>query len=342
VARLSAEDGFVPFAVRDVFGAPEAVEPALEAFCRATLGAGIEQAEFFEASVGSVAGLMLAGGRRVVVKAHPPEASTRFLEAVQEVQRHLVRGGFPCPEPLAGPAPLGLGVAIVETLIDDGEWPDGHDPAVRRALAAALAELIARCRGLRDLPGLAEHAMTVPAGQLWPRPHDRRFDFEGTAGGAEWIDALARTAAELRDGEAGEPVVAHSDWRVQHVRMAEGILSAVYDWDSLMVMSEAQAVGSAAHAFTMNWATGDIRLPSLEEGQAFVADYEDARGTPFTAAERRAVNGALVYVMAYTARCEHSDALTDMGRRAPAPASATIPAGSARAFIAAHGAELLG
>jgi hypothetical protein len=240
-----------------------------------------------------------------------------------------------------GPSPLGAGVAVVETLIDRGEAPDGHDPAVRRALAAGLCELIERCGSLVGVAGLDEHAMTVPSGQLWPRPHDRRFDFDGTAAGAEWIDALAQQAARLRDAGAGQPVVAHSDWRVQHVRMERGALSAVYDWDSLMLMSEAQAVGSAAHAFTMNWANGDIQLPTLEEAQAFIAEYEEARGTPFPPAERRAVDGALVYVMAYTARCEHSDARTDMGRRPPGEASGPIPEGSARAFVAAHGEALL-
>jgi hypothetical protein len=50
--------------------------------------------------------------------------------------------------------------------------------------------------------------------------------------------------------------------------------------------------------------------------------------------------------MAYTARCEHSDVVTDMGRRAPAAGGGTRPAavagGGARAFLAVHAAELLG
>jgi hypothetical protein len=50
--------------------------------------------------------------------------------------------------------------------------------------------------------------------------------------------------------------------------------------------------------------------------------------------------------MAYTARCEHSDLRTEFGRRAPAPWGATepagVPAGGARAFLAAHAADLLG
>ncbi|MDX6514368.1 MAG: hypothetical protein QOH73_34 [Gaiellaceae bacterium] len=326
--------------MRDVFGSADAVAAALEAFCRDTLGAGVAQAEFFDASVGSVHGLTLEDGRRVVVKAHAPGASVRFLRAMQEVQRHLATGGYPCPEPLVPPTVLGAGVAVAETLIDRGTAPNGHDPAVRRALAAGLCDIVQRCRPLVALEGLDEHAMTVPPGALWPTPHDRRFDFEGTSSGAEWIDRLAAEACRIRDAASAELVVAHSDWRVQHVRMLDEKLTAVYDWDSIMLMTEPQAVGSGAHAFTMNWETGDLVSPSLEEMRAFVAEYEEARGRDFSPVERRAAFGSLVYSLAYTARCQHSDALTDFGQQ-PAQPGRAVPSGGAHAMLATHGDELL-
>ena len=40
-----------------------------------------------------------------------------------------------------------------------------------------------------------------------------------------------------------------------------------------------------------------------------------ARGTPFGADERAAARAALLYAMAFTARCEHSDLLTGFGTR---------------------------
>ena len=47
-------------------------------------------------------------------------------------------------------------------------------------------------------------------------------------------------------------------------------------------------------------------------------------------------------VSGYTARCEHSDAVLDLGRRArPARAPATVPDTCARAFLVRHAAELL-
>jgi hypothetical protein len=59
--------------------------------------------------------------------------------------------------------------------------------------------------------------------------------------------------------------------------------------------------------------------------------YEEARGAPFGDDERTVARGSLVYTMDYTARWEHSDA------------ALCHPAhGAAQAFLAAHGAELLG
>jgi hypothetical protein len=186
--------------------------------------------------------------------------------------------------------------------------------------------------------------MEVGAGQLWPEPHDRRIRFSETSGGAEWIDAIAARARPVRDQPVGPLVVGHTDWRAQNLRLLDGQVSAVYDWDSLSVIREPVLVGSAAHGFTANWAVEDHwQLPSLGEALAFIADYELARGAPFDTAERAAARASLTYTMAYTARCEHSDAVTDMGRRPPqVPAVAERPAGTARAFLAEHAAGLLG
>jgi hypothetical protein len=338
----------LPAIVREVFPdpSPGAIAAALEDFCRRTLGAGIAGTEFVAASVGSVHGLALRDGRRVVVKAHGARTSVAFLDAMQTVQRRLADRGFPAPVPLVVPVPLGRGVAVAETLLDGGRVADAHDPAVRRAMAAGLARLVDLARPLAGLPGLRESMMAIPPGRLWPAPHDARFDFAATASGAEWIDRIARAVRELLDRPAGELVVGHTDWRAEHLRFEDGRLSAVYDWDSLAVDREPVIVGSAAHAFTANWAADDgPHVPTRAEALAFVGDYEAARGRAFTPAEARVARAALVYAMAYTARCEHSDALTDFGRRAPnaeASGGTPAPAGSARGFLAAHAAALLG
>jgi Phosphotransferase enzyme family len=351
VAAAFAAEGDVPHVVRAVFTdpTPAGIGAAVEGFCERALGAPVATAELFAASVGSVHGLRLGDGRRVVVKVHPPRASVAYLEAMQAVQRHLAAAGFPAPAPLAPPTPLGRSVATAETLLDCGAPPDGRVPAQRRAMAAGLAELVALARPLTGLAGLRENIMAPRPGALWPTPHDGRFDFAATTAGAEWIDRIATEARELRDRRpAGEEVVGHTDWRAEHLRFADGRLTAVHDWDSLAVLPEPALVGSVAHAFPANWAVGEApATPTKEEALGFVADYEAARaGGPFSAEERERARAALVYTMAYTARCEHSDLRTDLGRRAPAPWSgagpAGVPAGGARAFLAAHAAELLG
>jgi hypothetical protein len=332
--------------VRDVFSdsSPAGIASALEEFCWREFGVGVEEPEFFDASVGSVHGLRLRDGRRIVVKVHGARTTAGFLEAVQTVQRRLAADGFPAPEPLVGPVPFGGGTAVAESLIDGGEHPDARAPAVRRAMAASLARLIELCRPLTQLAGLRANIMASEEDRLWPVPHDGRFDFEATAPGAEWLDRLAAQARRVRDHQVGAIVVGHTDWRAQHLRFANGKLTAVYDWDSLSIEREPLLVGSAAHAFTANWEESDRQqLPSLSEALAFISDYEDARGAPFAADERAVVSASLTYTMAYTARCEHSDALTDFGQRAPGtPTSSRVPAGTARAFLAEHASGLLG
>jgi hypothetical protein len=176
-------------------------------------------------------------------------------------------------------------------------------------------------------------------------PHDGRFDFARTAGGAEWIDAIAARARRARDRGVGDVVVGHTDWRVENMRFSDGAVSAVYDWDSLAIQREPVLAGGVAHLFTSDFGAGPgwVQRPTLAEALAFVADYEAARGAPFDDDERAVARAALVYAMAYTARCEHSDALTDMGRAAVRPerAAGPTPDGSARAFLAAHADALL-
>ena len=153
---------------------------------------------------------------------------------------------------------------------------------------------------------------TPAPGALWPRPHDVRFDFIGTARGAEWIDELALAA--LADRDQGERVLGHADWRVEHLRFDAGRLVAVHDWQSLGVAPEPALAGYAAHSFTADWsAEPHPPVPSAEEGLAFLADYERARGGPFDETERTSARAALVYAAAYGARCEHSDVRLGIG-----------------------------
>jgi hypothetical protein len=109
-------------------------------------------------------------------------------------------------------------------------------------------------------------------------------------------------------------------------------VSVVYDWDSLALVQEVQVVGVAAATHTANFDLGVAPAPSPDECRAFVDDYCHARGRPFDRDERQQVAAVAAYVIAYTARCEH----TGRGARA-----ADDPA-SFGAALREHGDAYLG
>jgi aminoglycoside phosphotransferase (APT) family kinase protein len=102
-------------------------------------------------------------------------------------------------------------------------------------------------------------------------------------------------------------VLGHGDWRVQHLRFRHGRIVATYDWDSLAFCSETELVGVSAHGFTADWTLEAVRrIPTAYDVQAYVADYERARGQPFSKRERQSLFAHCVYCIAYSARCAHS------------------------------------
>jgi hypothetical protein len=289
---------------RVVFGTADAVEiaSAIESLVLSTLGTQIEAAMFYEASVGCVVGLLLHNGSKVVVKAYQPRWSDAFLRGVQRAQGALAGLGFPCPRPVSGPVHLLAGHALIEAYL-----PDPGQRTITEAMlsvsAAGLATQINLCRGLEG-SGFRPHPMDADQDGLYPIPHSPLFDFEATAAGAEWIDQLAHAAKTVRDDHVAKPVIAHCDWSARNVRMDETGLLAVYDWDSLSNAAEVIAVGQAAA--TWSAVDGSQSAPSASEIATYLARYEEARGARFGTAERVVVGAAALYVLAYTARCEHA------------------------------------
>jgi hypothetical protein len=287
---------------------PELIETALISFVETRLG-NASEALFYKSGVGVVAGLRLTSGRDVVVKVHRWNVTVGRLAAVQRAQTQLADTGLPVPRPLTAPQPLGAGLVTVEELRAGGPAV-GHDPTIRQACAAGLYRLI---HAGVDPDGVRELGMPLmirPSGAaLWFEPHDLRFDFEATAPGAEWIDDLATTARRTMDGTGPLPaVVGHFDWRVQNLGFAGDPIVGIYDCDSLAIAPEPIVVGNTAAIFTADWASEHPDpLPSLAEMQAFVADYERHRLTPFTPTEKKALDSANLFACAYGARCQHSD-----------------------------------
>ena len=308
----------------------------MDAFCVKTLGSRVAVHECFDASVASVHGVRLIDGRRITVKARRGGKSTAGVAAAQTAQRHLSTSGFPCPTPLVGPTPLGAGVATVETTLEAGQRGDPHEPELRRAMAVTLVRLVELCRPLR-LEGL-EAGSELPGGLCQPR--DARFDFERTS----WVPS-----GSTRSPSGPEDALSTAR------RWSSGIATgAPRTSDSLQPKSLPCTTGTASGCCpSRSWPAAphtispaisasrvDGSFPQSRRHFAFIDDYETVTGARVQSAERQTARAALVNAMAYTARCEHSDALTGLGGRPPEPPGA-FPDGSARAFLIRHSEELL-
>lgn len=302
-----------------LFGSGDAVEIAeqLRSYCRLHLGVALTSVLFYRRGVGAVFGLQLSDGSKVVLKVHRRDLVGGSMDAIILVQRHLADRGLPAPRPIGKPAALGAGVATLEEFVDRGVVGNAHEAGVRMGLAAALHSFVTASAPLIPLDGLR---LVAPFGlsddRLWPTPHDLRFDF--SVPGGEWIDRAGATARDRQRLTTADVVIGHDDWRVENLRVQDDVVVAIFDWDSVVLCPEPALVGHAAHAFTADWGNQEIDpLPTLDESRAFVADYEAVRGSAFTASERESIDAAHLYVLAYSARCEHSDAtlgvFPDMG-----------------------------
>lgn len=292
---------------------PQRIADAVDALCRETLGSGVAEGLFYAVSMGAVAGVALEDGRRVVVKGRPPGAHPWFLSEIVRLQTRLRESGIAAPAVLAGPTPFAQGLATIEAFLDAGRIEDTHEPPFRRAIARGFHDLIEAARPLATEEALYAFRETRKSGRLWRAPPSTLSDFEATAAGAEHIDDLARAATALieRYLDAGDLVIGHVDWRAEHVRFAsdgDGIrVAAIYDWDSLQKRREPVVVGISTACFCTNFAAEEAvaRAPTFDEAQAFLADYEAARGRPFERAERHLLRGAFAYTAAWLARLGH-------------------------------------
>ncbi len=294
---------------RMLFGTdePDLLATIIDAWCCAHLDAGIGRYLFFESSSGSVHGVALTDGRRVVVKGHRPAVTPGYLAAVAHVQGALADAGYPAPRPLLGPIPVGVGNVTVETMLPRRRMLDPHARSVGTALARGLVRFIEIASPHTARLVAERQPMSVPSGDIYPTPHSPRFDFAATAEGAEWIDELAREARALLRRADATPTVVHGDWRVENVSVDGERIVAVYDWDSVTIASEATAIATAATTFTVDWQQpAGRRFPNPSEMRGFISDFEQARGNALQPAERDEIAAAMVAGLAYGARCEHA------------------------------------
>lgn len=275
------------------------VPDQLDAWCRRWLGAGPAGVLFEAGHLSAVVGLRLADGREVVVKARSPADR---LAACCLVQHRLWAAGFPCPRPLAGPAPLGALLATAETCVPGGaQLAPGPDSP--RLFAEALARLVALAPPPGALPALDPTPAWVCWDHdqlgIWPIPDDRDADLNAQPG-PDWLDDLGRRARRRLARCDLPPVVGHGDWESQNLRWRGRRLHVVHDWDSAVARPEAALAGTAAAVFT---ATGaPLTDATLTESAAFLDAYAVARGRAWDAEERQVAWVAGLWVRAFNAK----------------------------------------
>lgn len=275
----------------------------LSAWAQDRLGSTIADVRFRAGRIDAVWAVELNDGREVVIKAHRTPVDIAAARATVDAEHVLVAAGFPCPTPLAGPDEVAGRVLTAETLIV-GARPDGRHPATRRLLADGLARHI---NLLRARPDLIERVGAGPSwcryqNGPWPVPHDTLVDFESTVTGFAWLDAFGQRAADqiLENRGGDEIVVGHADWYAGNAAVVDGRLVGVFDWE-LVADTEAVIAGFTASGYASS-ATGGGGLSRPTEVAAFLRDYEDACGQPFSERGRRTAAAAAAWILAFNAR----------------------------------------
>jgi hypothetical protein len=289
-------------------------------WCRRWLGAEPTDILFQQGHLSQVTGLRLASGVAVVLKARPPSAR---LAACVAVQRHLWAAGFPCPEPLAGPAPLGPFSATAELLIEGGVQLDLTDESPR-LFAEALAWLVRLAPPVGSVPTLEPSLPWVGWDHdqpgTWPVADDIDVDLNAHVGPAWLEDAGTRVRRRLNRPTALPLVVGHADWESQNVRWVERRLHVVHDWDSVVALREATIAGAASAVFTASGAPNTSA--TLDQSEFFLMAYAAARGQPWTDEERELTWAAGLWVRVFNAK----KATLRPGGEAPSPSRLRLEA----------------
>jgi hypothetical protein len=276
----------------------------LASWCAAHLGAEPTAVLFERRSLSAVAGLRLADGREVVVKAREDEGRAA---ACVTAQARLADRGFPCPRPLTPVIAVGALAVHAEEFRPGGAPLPGDTPDVAVRCAEVFARLMAELTGVTVPPPLPnprwarwDHA--DPG--LWPSIGF--LDERDQSVVPEYVVETA-TRARKRLLAAELPcVLGHADFEAQNLRWRDGEIRSVDDWDSLAWQPEAALAGAACGAFA---GTSPPTLAPIGSSAAFLTAYQDLRGRRFTDEEREIAWAAGLWTAAHHARWEalHGD-----------------------------------
>lgn len=283
---------------KDAFGKDD-----LSAWCSQWLESRPVRSLFRSGFLSTVLGLQLEDGREVVIKIRSPQER---LDACHRIHRSVWESGFPCPEPIAGPAPLGELVATAEAWVPGGE-PLQRDEKASALSASAMARLMGVIPRRSDTVRLGAPPPWVwwdhPAEQIWPWPDDRDDNLNESPG-PEWLERVGLAVRNRLTGSELDVVVGHCDWWSGNVRWSGEKLHVVHDWDSLAARPEAAIVGAAAANFP---ATTPGTEATVKETEMFLDAYQEARDRSFTHEENEIAWAAGIWVRAFDSKKESLD-----------------------------------
>lgn len=259
----------------------------------------------FELSVGAAFGIENEDGQRCLLKVLGPD-ETQAANHRRAFQAWIHERGFPCPAIICPVSRFNGLQFVIEEYLDVGRHADGHLPADRALMANELHNLISLSRDYPNKNSIPADTLLRQAGSVWPKPHNIYFDFAATKEGAEWIDEAGAASWSILDKMEEGNVIAHMDWSAKHFLISGDAVSVIYDWDSVARVTETRAVGSAAAVFAYSEYIDKDNRPNANEVQGFLADYQQARGSKFSASELQEIHACIGYTAAYGARCEHA------------------------------------
>lgn len=285
----------------------------LDSWCRRHLKSAPVDLVFTAGQLAQVTGLQLADGRRVVVKAR---AFKLRLKGCMAVQEHLWKAGFPCPQPLAGPAPLGSLAATAETFVPGGE-PLENPRLHPELFARALHSFVRSAPPAAAVPSLAPPPSWIwwdhPESGVWPAPATTSADLNRRPGPAWLDDTAGRARTRLRRQSGALAVVGHADFESQNLRWTGDRLHVAYDFDSVAALPEPAVAGAASAVFPTAGPLADAA--SIDESAAFLEQYEACRSRPFSDEERELCWACGLWVLAYNARVQLAEGRDELAGR---------------------------
>jgi hypothetical protein len=276
------------------------LDDAVASWCVAALAAAPVRELFRRSHLSEVIGLELDDGHEVVVKIRSPSPR---LEAATAVQRHLHANGFPCPEVLAGPIPLGERIATAEAYIaPHGTTPD---PPPAAPVAELLAELVRATPAPDSAPALNPAPPWVgwdhPGPQLWPWPDDLDIDMNDHPG-PDWLDDTAERIRDRMRNDRGQLMIGHIDWEALNLDWMRDRPVMVHDWDSLAIRTEPAIAGAAAAVYPCYGTT--TVAATIDQTEAFLDAYRRTRPGRWSPDDDDIAWCAGLWVLTYNAKKE--------------------------------------